>query len=159
MEPRFSASALARFWAKVDRSGECWLWTAGVFAFGYGCFWHRGHMDKAHRVSYELAYGPPPKGDWILHTCDVPACVRPEHLYSGGPAENGRDKRDRNRDHRSRNRGEQNARAKLTANKVRGIRTRYAAGGISTEALGTEYGVCGALVSMILTGKRWAHVI
>ena len=52
-----------RFWAKVDKSGECWLWTAALDSHGYGQLMFPGNRPiKAHRVSFELAHGPIERG-------------------------------------------------------------------------------------------------
>ena len=72
-----------RFLAKVDQSGECWLWTATKHVFGYGSFGHKGKKVGAHRMSYELFVGPIPEGMFVLHRCDVPECVKPDHLFLG----------------------------------------------------------------------------
>lgn len=73
-----------RFWEKVDKSGECWTWQAGQTSTGYGAFSiivdGKSTMAKAHRVSYEMEFGPIPDGDYIDHICHTPLCVRPEHL-------------------------------------------------------------------------------
>jgi hypothetical protein len=90
-----------RFWAKVDRAGpeECWGWRAGRQRYGYGSFWtgRTIGMDKAHRVAYELAVGPIPAGLEILHDCDNPPCVNPNHLRVGTHAENMEDARTKGR--------------------------------------------------------------
>jgi hypothetical protein len=82
-----------RFWEKVDRSGDCWLWTAGHFPNGYGFFRVRGYKGggssrMAHRCIYEMLHGPIPAGMVVMHTCDTPACVRPEHLRLGTSRDN-----------------------------------------------------------------------
>lgn len=77
---KYSADDLARFWPKVDAAGECWTWTAGISAAGYGAFWHSGQMQKAHRVSYELEHGTIRADRLIDHTCHNRRCVRPSHL-------------------------------------------------------------------------------
>ena len=82
---------MERFWAKVDKSGPCWIWTAGRFATGYGCFRLQGKSLKAHRVAYELEVGPIPLGLNVLHRCDVPLCVNPAHLWVGTARENNAD--------------------------------------------------------------------
>lgn len=64
----------------TDKTDDCWLWTAGTNKKGYGSVGVGGKMMKAHRVAYELAYGPIPKGLQIDHTCHTHACVRTEHL-------------------------------------------------------------------------------
>lgn len=69
-----------RFWAKVDRSGFCWTWTAQRDRDGYGRFEIAGRRRAAHRVSFEWERGPVPEGREIDHVCRNRACVRPEHL-------------------------------------------------------------------------------
>ena len=75
-------SASDRFWAKVDCSGSCWLWTASVTWNGYGrfAFGGGGKWALAHRFSYELEHGRIPAGLVIDHLCCNKRCVRPSHL-------------------------------------------------------------------------------
>jgi hypothetical protein len=77
-----------RFWAKVDKSTDCWLWTACVVR-GYGAVKGIGSSRRAHRVSWELANGRPvPAGLEIDHLCRTPLCVRPDHLEAVTRREN-----------------------------------------------------------------------
>ncbi|WP_181272833.1 HNH endonuclease signature motif containing protein [Brevibacterium oceani] len=79
-----------RFWAKVDKSSDCWEWTGGVTGSGYGYFSPaRSKMVRAHRYSFELAYGTIPEGTEIDHTCDSRTCVNPEHLRAISHKQNG----------------------------------------------------------------------
>lgn len=80
----------ARFWAKValpDANG-CMLWLAGLTHNGYGRLSMSGRLKRAHRISYELAYGPIPAGLVIDHLCRVRHCVAPDHLELVTHAEN-----------------------------------------------------------------------
>lgn len=87
-----------RFWAKVDKTDDCWLWTSATRTDGYGIFGVRSKVKAAHRVSYELAHGTIPDGMFIDHICHVKLCVNPEHLrvatcrqnneYKSGPNPN-----------------------------------------------------------------------
>lgn len=73
-------TAEQRFWAKVDKTGECWLWTASLTSHGYGQFYFDGRPVAAHRFSYELFSLPIPAGMDVDHTCRIRACVNPFHL-------------------------------------------------------------------------------
>ena len=77
-----------RFWKKVDKTGDCWVWTGHVSAQGYGAFFYQGDSRQAHRVSYELRFGQMPDGSQIDHACRNRRCVNPEHLRIVTAAEN-----------------------------------------------------------------------
>lgn len=79
-KPAPGVTAAERLEACTDRSGECWLWTGSVKPDGYGQIGVDGRVVSAHRLSYELACGPVPKGMMLDHTCHTPLCIRPEHL-------------------------------------------------------------------------------
>ena len=70
-----------RFWAKVDKTGECWNWTAATYGNGYGHFGvsaDRGAI--AHRYAWEQTNGTIPAGALLDHMCHNRACVNPQHL-------------------------------------------------------------------------------
>ena len=81
-----------RFWNKVKKTKKCWIWTGGIKGGGYGEFGINNRMVSTHRFSYEIHYGPIQKGMFVLHTCDNPLCVNPDHLWLGTQADNMRDK-------------------------------------------------------------------
>lgn len=129
-----------RFWAKVDKSGECWMWTGKRFSTnGYGVGSIRGKSTGAHRVSWELHNGPIPKGKFIRHRCDTKACVRPDHLQLGDPVDNVADRVVRER-----------RRPKLAQDRVRAIRALHA-GGFDAEAIGSILRLSASTVKSILT--------
>lgn len=82
----------SRFWSKVDKSGDCWTWTASKNHGGYGQFGANGKGYISHRVSWSISNGDIPKGMLICHHCDNPPCVNPDHLFLGTYQDNMDDK-------------------------------------------------------------------
>jgi len=114
-----------------------------------------GKMVYAHRVAYEQAKGEIPKGQFVLHRCDNPACCNPDHLFLGTHQENMTDKVQKGR--QASLPGEQNPCAKLTEDKVVHLR-RLAASGMRQKDLSELFGVSHAAVYLIVRRKKWAHV-
>lgn len=90
---RHTDSVSDRLWARVDRSGDCWLWTGALDRNGYGRISTGGRGDPiafVHRVAYELIVGPIPDGLVIDHLCRNRACCNPDHMEPVTDAENKR---------------------------------------------------------------------
>lgn len=83
-------SDISRFESRINKTDSCWLWT-GSSSSGYGTFGFNRVTVKAASFSYKLYVGPILNKLWVLHKCDVPACVNPEHLFLGTQMDNVRD--------------------------------------------------------------------
>lgn len=71
---------------KVD--GDCWIWQGNAYSNGYGCIKAFGKMVSCHRLSYSLYHGEIPTGMEVMHSCDKPLCINPDHLSIGTHKEN-----------------------------------------------------------------------
>jgi len=69
-----------RFWEKVRKTPNHWLWTSGCDTGGYGQFNIGGRLTHAHRLAYIWSIGPIPDGFDVDHLCHTPRCVNPSHL-------------------------------------------------------------------------------
>jgi hypothetical protein len=91
-------SAENRFWEKVKKTDGCWIWIGSRVSEGYGLFMVNGKRRTAHRFSWEFHNGEIPQGINVLHRCDNPPCVNPEHLFLGDQEDNIRDMMGKRRD-------------------------------------------------------------
>jgi hypothetical protein len=148
---------LQRFNAKwrLDKRSGCWNWTASTAGKGYGQFRIPGTRKNiyAHRLSYEIHKGPIPEGILVLHSCDNPRCVNPDHLSLGDSGDNLKDMAAKGR-HLF---GELNAQAKLTGRKVHAIHDA-AARGSTQKQIAERFGVGQMTICRILRGERWRHI-
>ena len=71
--------------ARVDPKTKCHLWTGAISGSGHRQIKVGPWVRAAHRVAYELAFGPVPKGMVIRHRCQHPLCVNPSHLDAERP--------------------------------------------------------------------------
>lgn len=87
-------SIASRFWSKVEKTDTCWIWKGaktGRYLCRYGVLYILHKIRLAHKISWELHFGPIPDGVQILHKCDNSLCVRPDHLFEGNHEINMRD--------------------------------------------------------------------
>ena len=140
----FRVQSINKFWAKVDKSGECWEWTASKRHKGYGQtrFMGRGGR-KAHRVAWEITNGEIPNGLFVLHKCDNPGCVNPGHLFLGTNRSNIDDMLSKGRQGR-----------KLTKEQATAIKIARKNGNTGVD-VAREFDITPAQVSNIVTGKQW----
>jgi hypothetical protein len=95
-------STMERFWAKVNKTDTCWLWTGSYGNHGYGNFRYKNTIRTAHRVAYMELVGEIPEGMCVCHTCDNTLCVRPDHLWLGTKSDNSLDRDRKKRGYQSR---------------------------------------------------------
>jgi len=144
-----------RFWEKVDKSSDCWVWTASKQG-KYGAFGVDGKVRGAHRISYVLAFGSIPTGMQVLHKCDNTICVKPSHLFLGTQLDNMKD-RDR-KERGNQPRGEKHRSAKLTEEKVKRIRKEYSRKNTTMRKLAEKYEVSNQAISRVIHFQDWKHV-
>lgn len=151
LRPGLDLTPAERLTRKTTKTPGCWLFQTessyGKVSVG------GGRTVSAHRLAWELANGPIPEGLVVRHKCDVPRCVRPDHLELGTPAENSRDMTDRVRQAR----GERQGSSKITADDVRAMRAA-AGGGTPHRVLAARYGVSKSEVSAVVIGRKWQHI-
>jgi HNH endonuclease len=144
------------FWEKVIKTGGCWGWHGARHVFGYGQL-SRNELKRtirytilAHRMSWEIHFGPIPDGLQVLHKCDNPPCTRPDHLFLGTYADNMEDMTQKGR----RRNG---VTTKLTEKVVKEIRSLY--GTASCVKLASRFGVHSSTIWAIGTRKYWKHLV
>lgn len=144
-----------RFFEKIYKHqyDACWEWIGGLDRDGYGRFVHEGGT-KAHRFSYILANGPIPTNMEVLHRCDRPYCVNPDHLFLGTTIDNRADCVAKKRH----THGETHYKAVLTPEQVISIRAEYVYRKNSAGKLAKKYGIAIPTVRSILSGQSWKHL-
>jgi hypothetical protein len=154
---KFTTRPLAdRFWEKVIKTDSCWLWDGGKDAGGYGKFsYGASGTCRAHRFAWSLENGPIPDEMIVCHSCDTPACVRPDHLFLGTTLDNIADKIAKGRQARTPRTSEDCIFTKLTQHDVAQIRDRYKADGKTAKILATEFGVTPRTIYKVASRQTW----
>lgn len=140
-----------RFWEFVSKTDDCWVWTGLLSTKGYGMFSIKGVYLIASRFSWSLHHGPILDDLHVLHKCDTPACVRPDHLFLGTHQDNMEDKVKKSRHYF----GERHKAHKLTEFAVREIRDSK----MSHSDLAKFWCVNQSVISRIRARKSWKHVL
>lgn len=173
--PRTETAASARFWAKVQKTDGCWLWTAAK-TNGYGVIGKGGRgggTARATHVSWEIAgNGAVPAGTFLCHKCDTPACVRPDHLFLGTAGDNHTDMRTKQRDcPPPPSAGSDNPNSKLTEEQAREIKAAFVThfeqrklAGFKNAAIGfrdalaLRFDVTVHCIKLVQCGVNWRHL-
>lgn len=137
----------------ISKNG-CWLWNGSKNNNGYGQCRVNKKLLLAHRYIWEITNGPIPEGLHVLHKCDVPNCVNPEHLFLGDHQANMNDMKIKGRMAK----GEGYGFSKLTLQEVFEIRNSYqpgTSGEYSQAGLAQKYHINQSEISRILNHKRW----
>jgi hypothetical protein len=141
---------VARFWSKVIKTPDCWLWSGQPGNDGYGYIGVDGKNVGAHRYSFYLEHGYWPEPA-CLHSCDTPLCVNPAHLRQGTIQDNAADRLERDRQLR----GSNHPNAKLIESDVLTIRSFTDR---RTADLAKQFNVTSGTIRRIQTGKAWGHI-
>jgi hypothetical protein len=148
------------FDAYVVRCGDddCWPWTGKVDSLGYGRAFVYGGIGRrdwlAHRLSWMLAHGDPGKA-WVLHKCDNPNCVNPNHLFLGDAQANVDDMHAKGRN--AKLVGSQIPASKLTEADIPEV-FRLRREGMFLADIAAKFGVRAQTVDSALKRRTWRHV-
>jgi hypothetical protein len=148
--PRWTKTAKERLFEKTaPAENGCIEWHGSANGKGYGMMVYKGRIHAAHRVSWQEHRGEIPSGLLVLHRCDNPRCVNPEHLFLGTNQDNMNDMKKKGRQYTPK--GEEHKRSKLTWDAVRHIRTS----GEGQKALALRFNVTEQTIWWVKSGKGW----
>jgi hypothetical protein len=154
------APMAVRFWRFVEKKSldECWEWIGPKRPNGYGQISRETRAEgsmASHRFSWELANGKSiPDGMVVMHKCDNPSCVNPNHLSIGTYRDNMIDMMQKGRKKTVSIKGEENARSIINEEVVREIRSSS----LSHAELGRKFGVSPNCIRGVRIGRTWSHV-
>lgn len=145
--------APCNFWSYVTKTATCWVWRGCRNKDGYGRIRWQGRTQSAHRISWMITHGRKLiDGEQVLHHCDNPPCVNPNHLWVGTISQNMLDAFKKARKH---NNGEWNPHATLTALQTQQIRAQFQTGLFKRASLARQYGVNWSTIDRIIKGVAW----
>ncbi len=151
-------TAEERFWRKVKKgqNHECWNWLGCYNNSGYGQVRIDRKSILVHRFSWEIHKGKIPDEMCVLHKCDNPFCVNPNHLFLGTNQDNINDKMNKNRQPDLK--GEKNGNSKLTLDQVKHIKQLCYEGKFLQKEIAKMFNMSYSLISDINKNKIWRHV-
>lgn len=141
----------------INTRTGCWEWQKCKDEHGYGFISYRGKQLKCHRVSWMVFKGDIPKDACVLHKCDNPKCINPDHLYLGNMKDNVRDMMERGRNGYGVMDGMKHPNAKFTDEDVLWIRKQTYTTHICQE-LADKFGVSFMSIWRIFNKKTWKHL-
>lgn len=143
----------------IDKTGDCWVWTRDTYNYGYGKLSiGKSKQIRAHRYMYEKTYGEIPKGMNVLHKCDNPKCVKPEHLFLGTQKDNVSDMMRKGRGGYRSFKGEEHVNSKLKDVDIIKIKDLWNSGLFLQREIAEQMGVSQQVISKIVNGVTWKHV-
>lgn len=145
-----------RFFLKILKTKNCWIWIGYKDKRGYGKF-YSVVGTLAHRFSYFFHKGEIPKGMFVCHYCDNPTCVNPKHLWLGTGSDNQIDCVRKGRANRNSPMGEKNGLSKFKNEDVIKIRQMFHEGKSQAE-IAKLFKCHQTNIHYILSGKTWKHV-
>jgi hypothetical protein len=151
--PNQQKNTLDDFWARVNRTGDCWIWQGSKDRDGYGFFHWENKQVRTHRfvaqevLKLDISYLE------VCHTCDNPGCVRPSHLFVGTTKDNKKDSVRKGRHAK----GETHACAVLSERQVRYVR-RMVENGVSRVLIAKELHVSKTCIDFIAQRRTWKHI-
>ena len=151
-----------KFWRYVQKTDSCWNWVGGIDKDKYGTIMTckaegKIHRKRAHRVSWEIHNGQIPDRLWVLHHCDNPSCVNPEHLFLGTPKDNTQDMIRKGRHGKTGCRGENHRNVKLNWEKVNQIRQLFSTGKFTKRDLGKMFNIGDRQIGYIVRFEMWRN--
>lgn len=144
-----------RFFKFVEKTDTCWLWRGTIANTGYGFLIFRGKRLQTHRASYEMRNGPiASRKQFVCHTCDVRACVNPDHLFLGSIQDNRADCVQKRRH----GHGESHGNSKLTSEAVLKMRQLFDSGTLTKAEIARMFGVSAATAGKAIRKQLWKHL-
>jgi len=139
---------------RFNMSGNCMVWSGYKNPGGYGQATLGGKRVLAHRMSFAVHKGDIPKGMMVLHACDNPGCINPDHLFLGTAKDNDSDCRMKGR--QTKTNGSFNGRSKITEELAIAIRQLPKK---NQRLLAQKYGVTQKVIWNVQNGKSWTTAI